>query len=147
MQVADAIDIAELGQLVNRYAAALDSGPTDNLMTLFHPEGVVSYYPSGSEEPAYSNRGHAALAASRDAQRKRYVRSVHLVSNHLVTLDGDRASGTALCAARCRTITAIDLVHVVRYVDLFERRKGVWRILEHQIWDLWTEERPVPSPN
>jgi hypothetical protein len=68
---------------------------------------------------------------------------LHLVSNHVVDLDGDTANGTMLCTARVLQANAAAgtaVVHVVRYVDRYERRQGRWRILDRQVRILWSEQ-------
>ena len=64
--------------------------------------------------------------------REMFHRTAHLMTNHLVDVDGDRASGTVLCTARHLKAPPDDqsaLVSVIRYEDRYERRDGVWRDL------------------
>ena len=74
--------------------------------------------------------------------RTMYRRTAHLMTNHLVDIDGDTASGSLLCTARhlMKDPANTDvLVVVIRYVDRYERRAGAWRILDRQIRFLWSE--------
>lgn len=75
-----------------------------------------------------------------------FRRTAHQMTNHLVDVDGESASGTLLCAARHLRIEAdapTSLVVVIRYVDRYERRAGSWRILDRQIRFLWSERHDV----
>ena len=68
------------------------------------------------------------------------------MTNHVVEITGDTATGTLLCAARHRSLDQSDqtaLVVVIRYEDQYQQRAGAWRISDRQIRFLWSERHPV----
>jgi SnoaL-like protein len=75
--------------------------------------------------------------------------TVHQMTNHLVEVDGDTATGEVLCTARHLSVDPDDkdaVVVVIRYVDEYERRDGRWCIRDRQIRFLWSERHHVADP-
>ena len=61
--------------------------------------------------------------------RNMFAQTMHVMSNQLVDIAGDRASGTMLCTARHLTLDRENTMNVmIRYVDAYERREGSWKI-------------------
>jgi hypothetical protein len=142
---AELADLAELNQLAFRYAAAVDTGDVDGFVALFHPEARMRVFAAGADEPFTVQVGHDELAAIPTAMRERFIRTAHFMTNHLVDLDGDAASGSVLCAARHLPVDApgTELVIVLRYLDQYERRSGHWRFHDRELRFQWTNTHPV----
>jgi hypothetical protein len=73
---------------------------------------------------------------------------MHLMGNHDVTLDGDRATGVVYCVAHHLSLHddgARDTVMTVRYVDRYLRTADGWRIEQRTINVDWEEERPASA--
>jgi ketosteroid isomerase-like protein len=139
---AQANDIAELNQLAYRYAAAVDTCDVAAFVDVFHPDAQMRVYRPGEEAPFTVVRGSDELRGVPEAMRQRFTRTAHLMTNHLITVDGDSASGSLLCTARhlhANGAGGVDLVIVIRYVDRYERRQGAWRIADRAIHFLWGE--------
>jgi hypothetical protein len=86
--------------------------------------------------------GHDEIGHVLPRMRTMYRKTAHLMTNHLVDLDGEAASGTLLCTARHLMKEPMNtdvLVVVIRYVDRYARRDGAWRIADRQIRFLWSE--------
>jgi len=135
-------DLAELNQLAYRYAAAVDACDVQAFLSVFSPEARLITFAPGADEPFGVATGHEELAHVPEAMRQRFTRTAHLMTNHLISLDGDRANGSLLCTARhlfANVAGGTDLVVVIRYVDGYERREGVWLIVEREIRFLWSE--------
>lgn len=143
---AQVADMAELNQLAYRYAAAVDTCDVDMFLSVFHPEARVRVFQPDDDVPFTTATGHDELAQIPKAIRERFTRTAHLMTNHLLSLDGHSASGTLLCTARhlhASAVGGVDLVVVIRYVDRYERRQESWRILDREIRFLWSETHAV----
>jgi ketosteroid isomerase-like protein len=139
-------DLAELNQLAYRYAAAVDACDAQAFVGLFWPDARLTVFGPGADEPFAVVTGHDQLAGVPRNMRERYTRTAHLMTNHVVDLDGTSARGTLLCTARHLYANAAggsDVVVVIRYVDLYERREDRWRILDREIRFLWSETHAV----
>jgi ketosteroid isomerase-like protein len=139
-------DVLELNRLAYRYAAAVDACDVDAFLDVFAPDGRLRTYHPDAEEPFVDFVGREQLASVPKLMREMFRRTAHLMTNHLVEIDGESASGTLLCTARHRSTDPDDrtaLIVVIRYVDRYERRGGSWRISDRQIRFLWSERNPV----
>jgi ketosteroid isomerase-like protein len=139
-------DDLELNRLAYRYAAAVDACDVEAFLDVFHPDARLRSYHPDAEEPFGDVVGHEQLASIPAAMQGMFRRTAHQMTNHLVDVDGETATGSLLCTARHLSMDADDrtaLVVVIRYVDLYQRRAGAWRILDRQIRFLWSERHPV----
>ena len=101
---------------------------------------------SDAEEPFAELVGHEQLASVPDTMRQMFGHTAHQMTNHLVDVDGDTATGTLLCTARHLSTDPDDraaFVNVIRYVDRYEQRTGLWQIADRQIRFLWSERNPL----
>jgi len=137
-------DVVELNQLAYRYAAAVDTCDVDLFLSVFTPEGRLRSYHPGEERPFADMIGHDQLPGVPNAMRGMYRHTMHMMTNHLVQLEGDYATGTVLCTARHLNSDAIVVLNVnIRYEDLYERRGGEWKIADRRIRFLWSERHKV----
>jgi ketosteroid isomerase-like protein len=139
-------DIVELNQLAYRYAAAVDACDVEAFLGVFTPDARLRSYQPDAEEPFADLSGHAQLAAIPNTMRGMYRRTAHMMTNHLVEVDGDAATGEVLCTARhlghdVQDPTSLNVI--IRYVDRYARQDGGWRIADRQIRFLWSERHPV----
>ena len=139
-------DVLELNRLAYRYAAAVDACSVADFLDVFHPDARLRTYHPDAEEPFSDAVGHEQLAFIPNRMREMFRHTAHQMTNHLVDVDGESATGTVLCAARHLSIESdapTALTVIIRYVDRYERRAGSWRILDRQIRFLWSERHPV----
>jgi ketosteroid isomerase-like protein len=139
-------DVIELNQLVYRYAAAVDACDVAAFIAVFSPDARFRVYQTDAETPSIDLTGHAQLASIPDTMRKMYRRTAHMMTNPLVDIDGDRATGTVLCTARHLGSDPRDqrvLTVMIRYVDCYVKQDGAWRISDRQIRFLWIERHEV----
>ena len=134
-------DIIEIQQLGLRYAAAIDACDISALQHVFHRQGRLRSYQPGSNMPFADLTGPEQLAAVPDAMRGVYRHTAHMMTNHLVHVTGDEATGEVLCVARhlTRDEPPVSINIVIRYLDKYVRDDGAWRILDRQIRFLWSE--------
>jgi hypothetical protein len=139
-------DVVELNLLAFRYAAAIDACDVVALQRVFTPSGRLRSYQPDAIEPFADLVGHAQLAAIPNAMRGLYRHTAHMMTNHLVDIDGDSARGEVLCMARHLSANAVPPVSInimIRYVDRYERTHGKWLIADRQIRFLWSEHHAV----
>ena len=139
-------DIIALNQLAYRYAAAVDACDVAAFLAVFTRDGRLRSYHPDADEPFADLTGHEQLAAIPNAMRERYRRTAHMMTNHLVDVRGNAASGQVLCTARHLFKDAHDATSlnvIIRYVDLYERKGWAWRIADRQIHFLWSERHQV----
>jgi len=87
---ARALALWEIGQLPIRYALAIDSRNLEMMVQTFSEKSDAGRWGNGRE-------GLRAFYASR---WKRFLRSIHTVSNHMIELTGEKtAKGTVYCHA------------------------------------------------
>jgi 3-phenylpropionate/cinnamic acid dioxygenase small subunit len=135
-------DVLELNRLVYRYAAAVDALDTAEFVGVFHPDARFRVYNPQEDEPIVDYVGAEQLAIVMRDMGEMYRCTAHQMTNHLVDVSGDTASGTVLATARHLKKDPSDnnvLIVVIRYVDRYERRDGEWRIADREIRQLWSE--------
>jgi ketosteroid isomerase-like protein len=135
-------DVVELNQLAYRYAAAVDACDVALFQSVFTPDARLRSYHPDSDEPFADVTGHEQLAIIPNTMRGMYRATAHMMTNHIVEVEGDVGSGTVLCTARhLEGTTSINVV--IRYVDRYRRHRGAWRIADRQIRFLWSERHEV----
>lgn len=140
----DIHDTLALRELANRYAAAVDACDTALFQSVFTRHGRLRVYHPGADDPFSEMVGHHALARVPDTMRGRDLCTMHAMSNHRVSINGDRASGTVLCTARHLEASGKTALNVmIRYIDEYVRDDGEWKIVDRQIRFLWSERHVV----
>jgi 3-phenylpropionate/cinnamic acid dioxygenase small subunit len=139
-------DVVALNQLAFRYAAAVDACDVAGFLAVFTPEARLRSYHPDAEEPFADLTGHEQLAAIPNTMRGMYRRTAHMMTNHLVEVQGDVATGEVLCMARHLGVdpqepSSINIV--IRYLDRYARDAGGWRIVDRRIHFLWSERHQV----
>lgn len=139
-------DIFELRQLAYRYARAVDGCDVAGFQSVFTAAGRLRSYHPDAAEPFADLTGREQLAAVPDTMRRLYRRTMHFMTNHIITPEGDAATGELMCVAKHLLLeTADGLSHdvFIRYFDRYEREGGAWRIADRQIRFQWSESHPV----
>jgi hypothetical protein len=139
-------DVVALNQLAYRYAAAVDGCDNEGFKAVLVPDGRLRSYHPDCEEPFADLVGHDQLAAIPDTMRGMYRATTHMMTNHVVSIDGDMATGELLCTARHLARDAeepVSLNVIIRYIDRYVRRDGTWLIADRQIRFLWNEKHSV----
>ena len=85
--------------------------------------------------------GHDELQIIPGRMQDMFAQTMHVMTNHLVDVDGERATGTVMCTARHLTLDRENSMNVmIRYIDNYERRDEAWKIADRQIRFLWSEQ-------
>jgi len=138
-------DERELLRMGAAYALAVDERDDDALASLFVPDGRVVIYRLGDERPIAVMHGEA-LRGLTGILEETYVRTMHVVTNHLVHVDGDVATGAAYCVAHHYLDDgerSEDQQLFVAYRDRCVRTAGGWRFAEREIRRQWTAVHPA----
>ena len=147
MDVDQLADRAAIQALCDGYADAADRRDPVAFVDLFLPDATLTVVREGSEPSTYVGRERLAEIP---ALLGRYPITLHVVTNHHCTIDGDEARGGAICQAHHLVAsddgTSSDLVLNIRYHDRYARTGGGWRIAAREVHILWTDcRRPVRS--
>lgn len=135
-------DVVALNQLAYRYAKAVDACDVVLFQSVFTPDARLHSYHPGAAQPFADLKGHAQLAAVPQTMRGMYGATTHMMTNHLVEIDGENATGEVLCTARhLEGETSINVI--IRYIDRYARTGGEWRIADRAIRFLWSERHEV----
>ena len=141
------LDRQQMRDLVDRYAVAVDERDGDAFTSAFTPDGTLAVY-DPDDRLGRMVQGHADLAAI-PASLERYRLTFHLVSTHVVTIDGDTATGIAHCEAHHLSgpppgPPTTDRVRFIRYDDRYVRCGAGWLIQTREVHTRWMEERTLP---
>lgn len=117
-------DRESIRELTSRYCQLAVGGRADEIVALFTRDGVM-------ESGETVGRGHATLLELyRSSFRE--LRPIPFVHNHVIELDGDRATG--FCSLELRTVENGEAVTAAgHYEDRFEREEGVWKFAHRKL--------------
>ncbi|MET8181535.1 nuclear transport factor 2 family protein [Streptomyces sp. NPDC005336] len=117
-----ASDAEQIRDLYARYSFAYDQGRADEYAALFTEDGVFEVV--GGPEV----QGREALAGMVSAAAALPARTLHMVSNVLVTVTGDSATGQAYVQLLALADAALRVVTVGTYDDTFVRTATRWQL-------------------
>jgi ketosteroid isomerase-like protein len=141
-------DHCELKDLVDAYATAIDERDRALLVGIFTADAHLFVQEHGREEVLVAYDGSDQIAQLMDLLDG-YGPTMHLMSNHRIQVDGDRATGVVYCLAHHLTEqddgSTRNLVMAIRYFDRYARAGdgGQWKIAERKIVRYWDELRPI----
>jgi hypothetical protein len=130
------LDKQKLYELLLNYCRGVDRHDFALLHTLYHPDSTDDHSPlfKGSG-PEYVRWIPNIL--------ERYAITSHVITGAFFNVDGDVAEGEAHVTAYHLTKKepAREVIFHGRFLDRYERRQGVWRILERVTVNDWFESR------
>jgi len=154
------LDRQEIEQVLKLYCRAIDRTDMELLKSVYHPDGT-------DDHGYFSGNAHDFADYIIPALRETILDGMHTVTHCTIDLDGDFATSESYYwayqrvpggyervrdffgpayADEHRAHGMIDGAHDYycggRYIDLFERRGGVWRILRRKITNEWNDIRP-----
>lgn len=136
-------DLADLRQLVDRYADAVDRRDGAALVGLFTEGGEVSVQADGGQ---VEDRWAGARLADLLQALAGYDMTFHHVGGTVFDGDGGAATGRIACLAHHYQRTAsgpVDLIMAIRYHDRYRSQATGWRIAERRVAVQWTELHPA----
>lgn len=137
-------DVHQLNQLAYRYAYAVDTCDTQKFLSVFAPDARLRAYNPGETEPFNDLKGHEQIAGVPEMMSGMFKRTMHTMTNHMIELDGDSATGNLLCIARHtrKDSNEVQIINL-RYEDVYARTGGEWKIIDRQLRFLWGERTEI----
>lgn len=132
------VDRAAIVDLTVRYTWALDSKNWDDLDNVFLAEATAFLTEELSGVAAIKERVTRALSHLDESQ--------HIVANHQIVIDGDRASCRCYLQAQHVRRSAHggpNFIVAGRYHDQLIRKAAGWRIARRELVIMWTEGNPA----
>ncbi|WP_329178939.1 nuclear transport factor 2 family protein [Streptomyces decoyicus] len=136
-------DRAEITDLLDRYLRSLDEGRFDEAWArAFHTEDVTAELPVGTVH------GHSALLARVGAAMALFDRTVHLGTNAVLEIDGDRATarGTQLSTHVLADGSEGVFLSAGHADSELVRTPEGWRIAASSLRIAWTQGTPPRVP-
>ena len=117
-------DKRELRELALRYARACDTHDAAEFAAIFTEDGEIV-------SPGHTMTGRDQIVAVvPSALKSMYLRTMHMVHNDMVWIDGDTARGETYCVAhhliKESDTKASDYVMFILYDNKFRRVNGRW---------------------
>ena len=140
MKRVDAIESKQaISEILYLYARGWDRLDEEAVLGCFWPE-------SSHAHGSFKGKSHDFITVAFPRIRK-IIGTTHMVSNPIILLDGDRALSECYFQAHHRRLNTAatdeeDYYIQGRYIDRFERRGGLWKIIHRQ--GLSDVERVVP---
>ena len=130
----------EITEVLYRYARGWDRFDADLLRACFHEDDHNIHGDSSRLAQDFITKGMQALSDVKSMS--------HMITNPMIELRGERAISECSFVAHHRRMTADgsgqeDMFLKGRYLDIFEKRSGVWKIATRR--RLHDFERVVPS--
>ena len=140
-------DRQDFHDLALGYAQAADRRDYEAFRELFVEDGIVGvhYGDPGSVAPEFEMKGIDLIVKGMRGLEQ-YSRTMHVVSNQYVDVEGDRATGETYCVAHhIHEKQGVEWVYVmhIRYQDRYTRPSGPWRFSERRLWVEFTTDRPL----
>ena len=134
----------EIRDLAARYARGADHHDGAAVAALFVPDGVLEV--QHVEGPSRRLEGREAITRA-VSSLVRYARTTHFLGQHLIDLQGDRATGEVYCQAHHLYRTGegrLNRTVWIRYFDGYVHRDGRWWFSTRRLHADWSEIRPSP---
>jgi hypothetical protein len=142
-------DLAEIRRLVEAYAIAMDSTDLEAFGRQFVPDGSLIVRAPGREKPLGVFHGPGADGIGLIARliSELYRCTLHHITTHQATVNGDRATGTTYCLAY-HIVDGDDGGALetlgVRYAEELVRTTDGWRFQTRDATRLWSQITPTP---
>ncbi|OBH11156.1 nuclear transport factor 2 family protein [Mycobacterium sp. E1747] len=135
------VDRAEIGDLLTAYALGVDAKNWPAIAALFTDDGVIES-PLGSFPASEYSRYAGAVVEP-------FWATHHMITNHAVTIDGDRATSRAYLQA----IHLSEPSDPMRHADIggwydheYVRVDGRWRVAKMVLGFVWTDGESLAPP-
>ena len=123
--------------VIDRYGIAVDAGDWERLKSCFTPDAVVHFSTTALNGPDAVVEFIAAATAGMPVQQ-------HLLGNHEVTIEGDRATASTYLHATQIEPGGEGIVNLGGvYRDVLVRSGGGWKIRERTLTPGWRERRAL----
>lgn len=135
-------DRARIENLSNHYMAAVDAGDIGTVMDTWAEDGVLNWVggvENGKQEihEAMSRFGGAGVMGTLPPGATERTRTRHQIINHVINVDGDRATSFAYWFAMTNRTThgQIELLYMGHYEDELARIDGEWKFKKRTVYN------------
>jgi hypothetical protein len=135
-------DRALIENMSNRYMVAVDAGDIETVMDTWADDGVLEWvfgveHGKAEIREAMSNFGGAAIMGTLPADTTERPRTRHQIINHVITVDGDRATSFAYWFAMTNRTThgQIEFLYMGHYEDELARIDGEWKFTKRTVYN------------
>jgi hypothetical protein len=142
-------DLAHIRRLVEAYAIAMDENDLDAFDRIFVPEGALVVLAPGRDEPlgTFQGPGPEGVGLVSILMDQLYRNTLHHITTHVATVDGEGATGVTYCLAY-HMVDGADGGELetlgVRYEDEYVRTPQGWRMGTRRATRLWSQITPTP---
>lgn len=140
----NAADLAEIRQVLAKYARGVDRLDKDLLMECYWPDGADDHGAISGTPQEFVDWVVSTITAE-------FSSTSHVILQSVVDIQGSRAWGESYWQARSSLKSSSEVrLSTGRYEDLFERRDGEWRILVRELvfdWDHVVQVKPFRTRN
>ena len=147
-------DRGAIRDVIERYSRGLDRGDTDVMRAIFWPDATFPLGPPTGPATEFIEVMFGGYVG------EVLISAAHLLGNSTIEIEGARASAETYAIAHHRTWPTAasndavigpgnykpedagkehSLILGFRYLDLFEKREGEWRILERRLVFDWSQ--------
>lgn len=141
--IEDIVARSELHDVAARFCRGADRLDRDMILSAYHPD-------AWDDHGSFAGTPEPLADWIIELHSTQFLWTAHYISNELVELDGDRAHGEIHVQGLFRFERDGDLYDMMgfgRYIDRYERRDGVWRIIHRVATADWNRidrvgERP-----
>jgi len=141
-QYQDPIEILALRRLIDEYSRAVDTRDGTRFASVFSPDGILAVYEPGKDEPSLTYTGTDELSTVVELV-KGWNTTMHIMTNHTVGINGDKAEGLVYGLTLHLKDGAEDkgecTLMVMQYRDQYAHSDGRWWILRRDVLRQWTE--------
>jgi hypothetical protein len=133
-----AADHADIYTCMSRYCHGVDRCDLDVLKSSFWPDATCNYSDAELDAMTWAENCVAGIS--------QMERTMHTIGNHLIEVNGDKATGETYCLAyhliKNEQGELTDMLVGGRYLDHFEKRDGEWRIKSRYYVMDWNHNIP-----
>jgi ketosteroid isomerase-like protein len=125
-------DEAEIREVLARFARGIDRRDMDMVRTCYHEDATDAHGHYNGDVEGFIAQSIARWTGTSEAM-------AHNFGQALIEIDGDRAWVESYCVCLIRLKPTaegeppMDRLGNIRYVDLFERRDGEWKIAKRKV--------------
>ena len=132
------IDKQEICEVLLRYCRGMDRLDESLLRTVYHPDAT-------DDHGVFKGKASDFIDWALDYSKTNMKMTWHVIMNVLIEVDGDAADSEAYSVAFHRVKGQKDFDWIVggRFIDRFERRKGVWKIAQRRVVFEWSRKGPA----
>jgi hypothetical protein len=123
----------QIRDILHRYTRGMDRGDAELVKQGYHPDADDIHWQT------FTGNAHQ-FADYMTAEARTVTYLIHEITDPIIELDGDRAFVESRYTSRVRVETGdlregtwVEHVARGRYLDIFERRDGVWRIAHRRL--------------